>query len=401
VRVMTLLSARRRTACIAALAPLALLTACGTQAPPASPSATPGIIDVSVTDCGSSWHPTAAGIQDLALHNTDIRAGQIQVLGRGGLVYAEIEPFGPGTTVHLHVSLAAGTYRLACLMEDEAPVTGPRRTLSGPGHGVPGIRPITLSQLVPLTKHYTAWVLGQLPGLVRDTRRLDAAVAADDLPAARRAWLVAHLDYQRLGAAYDAFGDLGDRIDGLPQGLPGGTSDPDWHGFHRVERDLWVSASRPRLRGDTTALLRAVTQLRHSVGQVQIDPLALTIRAHEIAENALQFQLTGLDDFGSHTDLDSVRAELDGTQVVLGVLRHQIRSRVAGWRQIGATLHSVRASLTKISARWSGTAVTRLPRSVREELDADLGGLSERLAPIAATLEPRLVATSGNGKGAS
>ncbi len=26
----------------------------------------------------------------------------------------------------------------------------------------------------------------------------------------------AHLTYQRLGAAYDAFGDFGDEIDGLP-----------------------------------------------------------------------------------------------------------------------------------------------------------------------------------------
>ena len=33
--------------------------------------------------------------------------------------------------------------------------------------------------------------------------------------------VTAHLDYQRLGAAYDAFGDLGDAIDGLPAGIPG------------------------------------------------------------------------------------------------------------------------------------------------------------------------------------
>ena len=79
-----------------------------------------------------------------------------------------------------------------------------------------------------------------------------------------------------------------------------------------MERDLWSSADRERLRSDVIVLDRAVSQLPLLVHGTHLDPLTLTLRAHEISENALQVQLTGKDDFGSHTDLESVRAELVG-----------------------------------------------------------------------------------------
>jgi iron uptake system component EfeO len=164
-----------------ALALGALLTACGTS-DGAAFRATPAV-DVSVTDCGSSWQPTTAGDQDVVLRNTDQHAGEVQVIGRGphaGLVYADVEPFGPGTTVDLRLSLAAGRYALACLMEDQAPVTGPTRTITGRGGGAPGVRILSQSQLVPATQRYQHWVRRHLAPLVRDTRRLRTLVGDGD-----------------------------------------------------------------------------------------------------------------------------------------------------------------------------------------------------------------------------
>ena len=95
-----------------------------------------------------------------------------------------------------------------------------------------------------------------------------------------------------------------------------------------MELDLWGRPGPSRLRADVTTLDRAVSQLPLLVRSTQLDPLTLTLRAHEISENALQVQLTGKDDFGSHTDLESVRAELVGTQAVLTALARPIDSRV-------------------------------------------------------------------------
>ncbi|HEX3931547.1 MAG TPA: EfeM/EfeO family lipoprotein [Nocardioides sp.] len=354
-------------------------------------------VDISTSDCGSSWHPTHAGEQDLTVHNADQDAGEVQIVGLGrhrGLVYADIEPFGPGTTVALHVPLSAGRYSLVCLMEDQAPVIGPSLTLTGAGSGAPGVPILTQSQLVPSAVRYQAWTRRQLPGLVRATRRLRTLVDQGDTAAARAAWLTAHLDYQRLGASYDAFGDLGEEIDGLPAGLPGGTSSAHWTGFHRVERDLWGHPTASRLPGDATALDRAVAQLPRQVGSMQVDPLTLTLRAHEISENALQFQLTGEDDFGSHTDLDSVRAELVGTGAVLHALAAPISRRVAHPARIRVALRQALAAFTLATRANGHVPLARLPRAERERLDAALSLLTERLATIPATLEPRLTFAS-------
>src|ERR1700709_37526 len=86
-----------------------LATGCGTSSSQRSASAPVGSVDsgaaasvdVSVSDCGSGWTPTTAGVQALPWHNADKSAGEVEVVGRGaraGLVYADIEPFGPGTT---------------------------------------------------------------------------------------------------------------------------------------------------------------------------------------------------------------------------------------------------------------------------------------------------------------
>jgi iron uptake system component EfeO len=388
-------------AAVAALAVL-LIAGCGSVGSGTASSDAPvAPIAVSLSDCGSTWHPGPAGEQDLALHNADSRPGEVRVVGRGALrgqVYADVEPFGPGTTVRLHVRLAAGHYALDCLMEDSSPVSGPTVSLTGTTRGTPGVRTVTQSGLVHPALRYTAWVRGRLPGLVADTGRLRTLVDDGDLPAARRAWLAAHLDYQRLGAAYDAFGDLGDRIDGLPQSLPRGVHDRRWAGFHRVERDLWHHSPAPRLRLDADHLARAAARLPHLVATTELDPGTLVIRAHEICENALQFQLTGQDDFGSHTDLASVRAELAGTAEVLRTLAGPLHARVAGAGRIHRALRLARRLVSHARRQHPDVAVERLPRDLRERVDAEVSVLCERLAGIAATLEPRLADARGGSR---
>lgn len=65
-------------------------------------AAAPSVIDVSLVDCGSGWAPGPAGAQVLTLHNADYRSGEVRVVGvdatHARQVFAELEPFGPGTT---------------------------------------------------------------------------------------------------------------------------------------------------------------------------------------------------------------------------------------------------------------------------------------------------------------
>ena len=101
--------------------------------------------------------------------------------------------------------------------------------------------------LAGAVRAYTTYVAGNLPGLLAASRRLDSDVARGDLAAARSDWLTAHLDYERLGAAYNAFGDFDAEINGMAGGLPEGTATPGWTGFFAIEHALW--SGQPAVAG--------------------------------------------------------------------------------------------------------------------------------------------------------
>lgn len=345
-------------------------------------------IAVSVSACGTGWTSPKAGPQRFVLANTDTRAGEVLLTdAHSGGVYADIEPLGPGTHTDLRVNLGAGHYAFRCAMDDEEVVTGPTVTITGHAAGTtPAVLPVTQGDLIAPTKAYEAYVAGQLPTLTRLTAPLRAAIARGDLAAARRAWLPPHLEYERLGAAYDAFGDLDSAINGLPDGV----HDRDWTGFHRIEYGLWHGQSAKALLPAANALLADERTLGAEFAKAQIDPLQIAIRAHEITENALQFELTGQTDYGSGSNLATVLANLDGTRAVLKILEPLLKVRYAALDRLDAELQRTAADLEALrrgDRAWPPLGT--LTRTQHEHLDADVSELSELLAPVASILEPR------------
>lgn len=381
----------------------ALLVGCGSGA---TTSASP-TVDVSVLGCGHGWSPTRSGAFHLTFANKDVQNGEVRIVGAGGAltpkgaVFGDIEPLAARSTAHLDIALRPGTYAVQCLLEASSAVTGTPFRLTGdtPAGASPGITAVTLADLARPIREYQAWVGSQLPALRRTVVGLRRALAAGDRPAAKAAWLSGHAQYERLGAAYDAFGDLDGAINGLPSGLPRGTRDPGWTGFHAIELGLWGSG-RPqamtrlgdRLVSDVGALAALMVlppgedpkdpEIKISAGT--IDPLTFSIRAHEISENSLQFSLTGKDDFGAHASLAAVAANLDGTVRVLDLVRPLLAGRIDRG-PIDAAITEARDAVR----RAGPGAVNALPRATRERLDAAISHLTELLAPVAVVLEPR------------
>lgn len=327
--------------------------------------------------CGQGWTRPSAGTELLAVHNADFRAGEAQLIDPGsGAVYADVEPLGPGTTVSLRVSLSAGSYAWRCLMEDEGAITGSTVKVTGTAHGTtPGVVPVSQADLIPATRAYENYVTGQLPRLITLSDKVHDDIAAGRLSDARNDWLPAHLEYERLGAAYDAFGDLDGAINGLPDGLPRGVNDAKWTGFHRLEYGLWHGQPKTELMPYADLLAKDVRALRHKFADAEIDPLQISIRAHEIAENALQFELTGRTNYGSDSNLATVRANLDGTEAVLRIIHRLLVPRYPQLRQTQQLLATTEHDIDT--------------HADHERIDADVSQLCELLAPIASILEPR------------
>ncbi|ETK33720.1 hypothetical protein MPTA5024_23105 [Microbispora sp. ATCC PTA-5024] len=369
-----------------------LVTGCSDARVAAPPPAAPAeaAIQVSPSHCGEGWTHPRAGDQTLLLSNTGTVAAEAYLVDvPGGAVHAELEGLAPGVTRAMRVSLGPGTYAVRCLAEGADPVVGPAVRVSGSAPGGPAVAPVTYNDLYDPAAAYQSYVADGLRGLVSRTAALTRAVDRGDLPAARKAWLPAHLAYERLGAAYGTFGDLGDAIDELPAGLPAGVRDKGFTGFHRMEYGLWHGEPARSLKPVAHRLDHDVKALEAGFADERLEPSDLPLRAHEILEDTLEFQLTGRADLGSGTTLATASANVEGTRKAVDVLRPLLRPRYPGLAETDRLLGRVGELLgaQRHGDRW--TPVSDLAPADREALDGAVGALLERLAPIAVIAFPR------------
>jgi iron uptake system component EfeO len=340
----------------------------------ADAAAGPPQITVSRSQCGQGWTDAKTGRQTFTLHNTGDAAAEVDLIELGtNKVYGELEGLGPNTSAPMDVQLGAGRYAFRCLIEDTDAITGPSVTLTGDAKGGPAAVAVTKNDMLPLVKQYEAQVAAGVADLAAKTDKLKADVDGGNLDAARADWLPAHLAYNSLGAAYGAFGDFADKIDGSDAG------------FHAVEKGLWHNGSAADLAPVTAQLADAVHGLQADLPDEQVDPNDLGLRAHEIMENALQFELTGEHDQGSGTTLNTALANLDGTTRVLAILDPVLKPRYPDLPQVQKWSDRVRALLTA----HQNVPVATLDRTTRQQLDGAVGELLEKLAPVAAICEVR------------
>lgn len=357
-----------------------------------SGSAQAPVITVSRSACGRGWVGPKPGRQTFQLRNTGVATAEVELIDPGtGAIYGEVEGLGPGTTQALRVQLGNGVYAFRCLVEDTGTMVGPKVRVTG-GHGKagPSVVPVTANDLMAPIREYGDHVNDGLATLATNTGALSAAVRSGDRAGSESAWLVAHLCYERLGAAYGAFGESDGAINGTAAGLPGGVADPDFTGFHRLEQGLWHGESLAALTSVADRLDADVRGLRDSFPQEQIDPFDLGPRAHEIMENTLQFELTGRTDYGSGTNIATALANLDGSRAVLTVLHPLLVTRmpnlsdVDGW--VDRTDRVLR-SARRPDGSWP--PVAQLDHPLRQKINGAVSELTELLAPVATITTPR------------
>jgi high-affinity iron transporter len=377
---------------VLAIAVLAVLVAglrSGTPPGPADPGSER--ITVGNDRCAPELGAARSGRSVYRVTNAGPSPEEVTVLdGDHRYAYAALEMIAPGTTARFVVILPPGTVSWSCESDDGNLGYSDPVTVRGPAvAGVHRWMPVTYPELSNAVTRYRRSVSAGLRLLATDTGRLSTAVRDHDRAAARARWLIAHLDYERLGAAYGTFGADADAIDGRPDGLPRGTADSEFTGFHRVEYLLWH-------HGSGQQLITAVSRLDHDVQDLVRDfprqltaPNDVALRAHEILEDTLQFELTTATDQGSHSNLATAMANLDGTRLTLDALAPLLSRHDPGLlRTARSGLSGLERTLTRYrrgDGSWS--PVQSLTRRQREEIDGRLASVLEVLASIPTELE--------------
>ncbi|KIE27868.1 iron permease [Streptomyces sp. MUSC 125] len=347
-------------------------------------------VAVSETDCGKGFTAPKPGRRTFRMHNTGDKTSEVYLVDPStDAVYGEIEGLAPGTSRDLVATVAGGSYAWRCVPTGGKAVTSQPVRVSGGGAAKP-VAPVSERDLAAPLRAYRAYVERGLATLVTQTRALDHDIEAGHLAKAREDWLTAHRTYASLGAAYGTFEDYDRKIDGRADGLPDGVRDKGFTGFHRVEHGLWHGESAKELRGPARQLAGAAAALHKAFPSQDFAPGDLPLRAHEILENTLQFELTGDTDEGSGTNLATADANLAGTRQLLTVLTPLVSTRAPKLLPtVGADVSRLQKLLDAQHQGNRWTPVEKLTTTDRQRLDGATGQLLEDLAPIPDLLEIR------------
>lgn len=362
-------------------------------------------ITITESDCGTGWANPTAGAHTFEVVNKGSNTAEVYLINpSSNAVYGEDPDVTPGSNETMNVSLGAGSYVFRCSFVDGTVLNSAKYTVSGSGSGggggaLAGLAPVTEQDMQDPVDFYRAYVQTSLPGLLTAAERLDADLKAGNLAQAKTDWLPAHLDYERLGAAYGTFDDFDAKINGSASGLPQGTATKDWTGFFRIEYGLWHGQPAAELAPLGNTLITDIDGLIKAFPGQTTPATDLPLRTHEILENALQFQLTGIQNYGSGTTLDTLYANTQGTQEVLSTISALIQARdPAVLGQIDNGFATVQADLRADGAGPCTTAcptptpLGSLDPAQRQKVDADLGSLLENLSLVPDMLEERTTA---------
>ncbi len=361
---------------------------------PAKATSAASTVSITKTDCAPEWSAAKSGSQTITVTNNSGLAGEINLDNAAGAVVGEIETIGPGTSAQLTATLQSGTYTFRCFMGSK-PVTASQpvtvtanteTTAAAPA----AIKPVALNDLTPPNKLYQGYAAAQLTDLAKAVTVIATDLRHNNIPQAKKDWLTAQLDWERVGASYDSFGDLGGAVDGLPDGLPNGVNDTGFTGLHRLEYGLYHGQSAKELLPVTETLAKNVATVQKNLTTDDLagDPTQLPLRAHEIIEDALRDHLSGIDDQGAGEADAMTYADTQVDRVVLGYLAGQLNERQPG---LVATADSQLTALdqallaTQANGQWQPASAVSLTQ--RQDVDAAIGQLLETLAEVPNLLE--------------
>jgi len=362
----------------------------------ALPSSSPGqSVTVTADKCAPEWSSARTGTTAFGVTNKAGMSGEVMLVDSNGGIAGELETLGPGTTANLVATLSASPYYFHCLWSNGTKSKSAAITPTGAAVTAPlAVKPASIAELTPANDAYIAYARDQLGHVATAAARLRGSLATGDLATAKADWLSAQLAWERVGASYNSFGDPGVAIDGLPGGLPRGTADPAFTGLHRIEFGLFHGQSPRSLVPMANRLLADVVALRKQVAEVANDPIALTLRAHEILEDAQRDHLSGIDDFGGGAAYAMTWANVEVSRAVWNQLAVPIKSRnTALFTQAQAAFDRLEQALlaVRVDGRWLSPQQASVMQRAR--INAAIGEAVEIAAQEPGLLEVPIGAT--------
>ena len=365
----------------AALAMIAL-SACTSTAPQGGGEGGPIQVTASDTTCDVSATEAPAGNVAFSIQNTGSKVTEFYVYGTGDRIVGEVENIGPGLSRQLLVEVPqGGQYTTAC-----------KPGMVGDGIRAPfnvtGTVPGSTSQdavLAAAVAGYQRYTNSQIEAGIAKTQEFVDAVKRGDISAAQALFPVSRTYWERIEPVAESFGDIDPRVDGREDD----ERDPgvEFTGYHRLEKDLWVTGLQPDSAAIGDTLMADMRELQTRAATVQLTPVQLANGAKELLDEVATGKITGEEDRYSHTDLWDFRANVDGSQAAVAALRPALDQRDPA---LGPVLDARFADVDRLLEQYRAgdgyVLYTQLTEQDKQRMTQAVDALGEPVSQVAAVV---------------
>ncbi|MBU2663420.1 EfeM/EfeO family lipoprotein [Actinoplanes bogorensis] len=369
----------RLLAIVAAAAATVPLAACGGNDEAGTASGASGkiTVDASDTECKVAAAESDAGTVTFAITNKGNKVTEFYVYAAGDRVMGEVENIAPSLSRELIVELAAGTYETACKPGMIGKGIRNAFTVSG---SAPALTED--AKLAQATKDYQRYVKSQTGALIEQTTAFVNAVKAGDIEKAKGLFPIARTYWERIEPVAESFGDLDPKIDAREADLAPGEK---WTGFHKLEKDLWVSKDVSKSGPTADQLLVDVQTIVDKSETVTLSPVQLANGSKGLLDEVASGKITGEEDTFSHTDLWDFAANVEGSQAAIAALRPAIEEKDAALaKTLDERFASVEAALEKHRQGDGWALHNTLSEADLKVLSDEINALSEPISKVAA-----------------
>jgi iron uptake system component EfeO len=380
------------TSLAAAAALLTALALASCQAKESEPAGDgkdgPAEITVAASDstCELSGTEAGTGPSTFVVTNNGTKVTEFYVYDEGERVMGEVENISPGLQRKLIVNLSEpGTYQTSCrpgMIGD-----GIRSDFEVTGEAV---QVDTEGKFKEAADSYKRYVISQSDALVTATEAFVAAVKAKDIASAKAQFPTSRVYWERIEPVAESFpNDLDPRVDLREADLEPGQT---WTGFHRLEKDLWVSGLQPDTNAIADQLVADVKELNAGVKapEYTIDSTQIAGGAQGLLDEISISKIFGEEDIFSHTDLWDFQANLEGSQTAVASVRPILDDRDAELgKRVDQRFEAVEALLEKYRQGDGFISYDKVTEPQRQELSRAIDALSKEVSQVQGVIAPQ------------
>lgn len=339
----------------------------------------PIAVDASDTDCKLAVTEGATGANTFVITNNGTKVTEFYVYGEGDRVMGEVENVSPGLQRQLIVNLnEPGTYKTACkpgMIGD-----GIRKDFVVKGEAV---KANTDAKFQQAAENYKNYVVGQTEALVPATEAFVAAVKSGDVAKAKELYPTSRTYYERIEPVAESFpNDLDPRVDLREADLEPGAK---WTGWHRLEKDLWVTGIQPDSAAIADQLVADVKELEAGVKSPEwtIDPTQIAGGAQGLLDEVAASKITGEEEAFSHTDLWDFNANVEGSRTAVASVRPILDDRNPDLgKRVDQRFTEVDALLAKLRHGDGFVLYDTVTEPQRQELSRAIDALSKEVSQV-------------------